>query len=351
MKYKDQIEKLFQDFVGADAKEEVWKEWVRVNGMEVQSLRELLKSDVHDRFKARALMILLIPDFSLLPFHWKDSGGRYIYIDWFDAGTFSENLQNFLAEFACLTIDCDPKQGDDAFKYNDLIIRILEGLEETSEWAAKLFERFLLNDPEIFWNMETASGYNPFRDLLSNEKVSLKWKRLADQQMHSIIIGELDGILVPRKDFEFALRCYTDHIQMMNYDGKVGYPRELFVEQISFLMSTDKISKYPDRTLFSSWQLGSILSGIPGEKHKDLRHKLARHELVYAIGEHGKFSVLNEQSEQVAHEVFEEFGPEDLELAQIIEKLISERLVDKRTAELEAVRKNNEKEQSIELMR
>jgi hypothetical protein len=141
--------------------------------------------------------------------------------------------------------------------------------------------------------------------------------------MRDRIVAEVEGREQTREDWEVALRCYIDHIQMSNYDGREGYSRELLASQIRFITELPGVEGY-NRELFSSWQVVYIMGAIPGDDLRETRHKLARLIVLRKKEEHSGFSVWNPESRHAADLMLREFGAEDQELATKLNTMIAE---------------------------
>ena len=319
---------------GVDPAEEdrLWKAWLDLGPKKGPSdLQALLTSDVRKEFKARALIVLLALDLKVLPFRWDDkdhSRPDYLSSDWPRFETIPEELMRFAGELVCLNADCALEQQDERvreslLKYNNLILQFLAVLPEEDDLANELFNRYQINDPVAYMNMEDASGYNPLRDIFCAKNVPNKWKTLADKQMQDRIVAESEGREKPREEWEVALRCYTNHIQMSNYDGQVGYSRKLFASQIRFITGLPGVENC-EHELFSSWQVGHIMKAIPGNDLRETRHKLARLVVLRKTGRHSGFSVFNPESRSAAELILSEFGAEDRELSDRLNAMIAE---------------------------
>lgn len=326
----------------------LWNAWLDLQKREPRDLRQLLTSDVRTEFKARALIVLLAPDLHVLPFRWDDtdrSSRNYLFLRGLEVKTFPPELLSFAGELLVQNIDHARASEEDGVRhalveYNDLILQFLAVLPEDDDLANRLFSRFQINDPFSYWNMDDASGYNPVRSILCAESIPNKWKVLADQQMRERIVAELEGRQHPREKWEGALRCYTDHIQMSNYDGREGYSRELLASQIRFITELQGIENY-DGELFSSWQVAHILGAIPGEGLRKTRHKLSRLVVLREVEGRSEFSVCNPESRRAAEMILHEFGAEDQELSTALGSMIAE--ADRREAEAAETRREKQR--------
>ena len=335
MKYIAQIRELLARLTNAvrpDEETRLWNAWLDLgNKKESRDLQSLLASDLRKEFKIRALVVLLAPDLRALPFRWDDtqhSLQNYLFLDWVNVKILPQELVRLAGELICQNIDYvlgekEEKIMEALAKYNNLILQFLAMLPEDDELSTRLFSRYQINDPIAYWNMEDASGYAPLRNIFCSENVPTKWKLLADKQMQNRIVAEFGGREQPREDWEVALKCYIEHIQMSNYDGRVGYSRELLATQIRFITGLPGIEDY-EKDLFSSWQIAHILEAIPGEDLRGTRHKLVRLTVLRKTKEHSGFSVWNPESRRAADLMLREFGTEDQELSTKLNAMITE---------------------------
>ena len=333
MKYLESILSLFRSLKGKSTsgkEDRLWDDWLKLKKREPRDLKELLNSDVRDEFKARALIILLAPDLQMLPFRWghtPTSQRHYLFLDWINVSSLNQNLLNFVAELVCQNMDYAISSTNTYvrtahFKYQEFILPLLSALSEESDLASQLFTRYQINDPIAYSNMDDASGYNPLRQILIAEHLPLKWKLLADQQMRERVIAEYEGREQPRENWEDALWCYANHIQMAHHEGRVRYACELFISQISFIVQLPNIEHY-HKKLFNDWQVSHILDALVGDDHYETRHKFARLVVLWNPEKSSAFSVHNDETRRAAETILLEFGTEDLELFERLTNLIA----------------------------
>jgi len=326
---KLKILKSITNAIIGDPDDKQWNEWLNLKKeREPKDLHELIKSNVRAEFKMRAITVLLSPDLKSLPFKWngdKNSTLRNYLFILFDE-EISNDLFRFTGDLVCKNIDYCIKYKKDTevyrsmFAYNRIILKFLSMLPEEDELSKNLFARYQINDPVEYWNMDEASGYNPFFSIIYNETVPEKWKVLADKQMRNCILAEIEGRQTPRNDWEKALPCYTSHIQMANYDGKSFYSSELLISQIDFILSLPGIEKY-DNEIFSSWQIIYHLNTLLSNGCRDLAHKLAQQTVLVGKKEH--FTVFDSKSREAADLMLQEWS-DDIELVDKLNLIIGE---------------------------
>ncbi len=342
--HKSLVLSIYNSIFGNDKIEEddkVWKEWSELHG-EYHDLLDLMKADVRDQFKARAVSILLAPDLNYLPFKWKEkifraSSKNYLsLIGKIPLELFSSDLLSFATQLLYENIGFVRKLPDGEtkdkllFYYNSYIISFLGAIKEPNPYIGVLFEYFQINDIYPFCGMDDSSGYNPFADLLRVENVSENWKKLADKKMRDVIMSEINAGCEPRADWEVALDCYADIIQLMLHSDHYPYSDALFASQIEFILSLPQID---DRKLFNEWHIEKILKRLDGEDNKQLRHRFARHVVLGKSPDSNRFPVYSPETKAAAEHILEEFK-DDAELIAILQPIYNEGLENIRQSNL-----------------
>lgn len=336
-KYRAQIRNLFLQVFGlapAQFSETnfTWAQWLGLNSprkREPRDLIDLVLSDVKDPFKARALTILLVPALRFSPFLWDGEDNldwNYLCTDKIDPASFSKELLQFFGELLKINVDAvlstefNEKLFNTLCTYNRCILQMLAILPEDDPLADELFKRYPLNDPVGFSGMEDSSGYNPLSDLF-NANIPENYKWLADIKMQQVIRSEESGWITPRYEWENALKCYINMIQLHFY-GKFPYGKELLATQMGFVLSLPNLK---NRALLQNYHLGGFLEALSGENYRQLRHNIARYiVLENREAEYGDFRIYDDSTSKSAKIVLEEFGTEDEELRVRIETLTAE---------------------------
>lgn len=313
----------------------IWEEWLSVKDREYSDLLELLKSNINDTYKARALAILLTPVLSLSPFAWtgdKHSSSRnYLGQNARPLSGLSPALLSFVFELLRLNIDialapnADENLRETLFVYNEYILQALSILPTDDPLAKELFERYKINDPIAYCGMEDASGYNPFLYILS-AKIPEIWKFLADQKMREIIEAEEDGRIKPRAEWEVAVRSYANHINLCSYSNTPPYSTALLASQVEFVLerqTTVGIGKIMNHRIYSQLKKQDVA------KYKELRHKVARQAILVCES----YSIFSDNTRSAALEIIEEFE-EDEELVVRLNEIIAK--IDTRNKEQNA---------------
>lgn len=342
--------------------DKAWKRWVDFRNRDPRDLRMLLNMDVKEEFKRRALFLLMVPSYVHNPIYWRGAVGGFFHGSDLMEGLSQELLAyaaGLVTEFVAMLrplhrdrprhssyagagilmrISVQDKHHDALCFYNGLILKLLSSLPR--EFGEKLFPLFSLRDISTFCDMDQASGYHPFLNLMSSD-ADEEWKRLADAEMRRIIDAETNGRAQPREEWEDALRWYAEMIQMQVSKERLGYPVALFANQMEYLVS----EQHRGRHLINRWQLGKLFRLLPGDGHADLRHRISRFVVFENGSEFQKFSVHNEADLETARRMLAESGKSDSELADRLAVLIQEGN-DRMTEESgkESARESEEKE-------
>lgn len=297
--------------------ERTWESWVNFKQREFRDLRDILTGNYKVDFKKRALFTVLVPHHQWIPFRWKfdiGSSESYLFLRGIELKGLDVNLLRFATKLICefkQFLEGNPEVVKDPaealFAYNDYLLPLLALLPVDEK--ENVFNSFSLNDVCAYWNMDTASGYNPFEALLRTEGVEELYKKRADDKMRSIIQAELRGEATPRAEHEEALRRYANIIQMLLYSkNNLPYSIELYADQINFIVSAQNVG---DKRLIDAWHVIELLDLLAGERFRDVRHRLARF-VIFHNGE--RFSVYNSETMAASERMLAEFGAEDNEL-------------------------------------
>lgn len=133
----------------ADAQNERWNRWLeirqRIPGP--KGLSDLLRWEACDEQKARAIAVLLVPQFDMLPFKWslcnspKNKG--YPFLDIISVKDLSVDLQKFTGNVACLSFDYEVRHGNHerAGTLLQLMQRTIERLPLTCDVSSEMLKR------------------------------------------------------------------------------------------------------------------------------------------------------------------------------------------------------------------
>ena len=294
-----------------------WRELVALAGSQ----------DVQPTFQQRAIEVLLAPDIKQLPFPVNVDTGLNNYTS--VSNHWTENITDEQASFVAERIPGYIQQAgqviqrdehnygarDALFTYNGLIPRLLAKLPP--EQAERLFKSFSINDPLTYWNMDTASGYNPLQSLYHDRTVDESWKRRAANQMHEVIEREQRGETQPRAEHEGAARNYGQALGTMLYN-KEGLPisREFYQEEIAFMLGVKT-----DRVIIDQWHTGQVLDLLDDA---ELRHRFARRQVLTGEpDDFDRFKVYDDARAETARRIIGEF-PEDADLNTYLEQQLQE---------------------------
>lgn len=315
--------------------DKAWKQWVDFKNRDKNDLIGLLTSGVGDSFKRRALYLLFIPSSDFKIIYWERPIENFHYGTDF-LKSLTVDLLDYVVELIIgfysalkpmngVVVSIPDKYRDALNYYNTCILCLLALLPE--EKAEKIFPYFSLKDITSFWNMDCASGYNPFGKLLLAKGISERWKREADVKMRKIVLGEISGKTKSREEWEEAIHNYADFVMtLISRKAIKHYPLELFISQVQFIMDNRKDQK----KLIKDWQLFMLFKLLAGDKHEELRHTIARYALLEDNSEFSRFCIYDLTRPAVEY-ILREFG-DDLELVAKIKILEEEK--DKKQTEL-----------------
>lgn len=340
---KDMIKSWRKDLCPEEG-DKLWEKWLVLKDQSEDDLQELITGDFKLSIKARALLILLVPELKLLPFAWKqgdNDSGNCFGSGLPDLRSLPKDVIERAARLVCAIMEAirqEPKTVSDrreALSYYSYYLLQFMSLLPDGGWIMNYYP---LNDPEPFCDESEASGYNPLRNLLGNKDIPEVYKRIADLKMRKIIEGELSGELKPRRDYEDALNCYVAHINLLAYGFSLPYSVSLLAEQIDYIIS---LPAAVGRRLFSSHNVDPILTLLSRPEYRELRYRFI-YFVAFQNGE--RFCVYDEKTLKAAEKVIAEFGEQYPDLKTIFETAIQE---SERRA-VEEKKKKEEEERRIE---
>jgi hypothetical protein len=131
--------------------------------------------------------------------------------------------------------------------------------------------------------------------------------------MRKIIELERSGLTSPREDWEDALKCYANIIQAQLHK-QLNYSRDLFAEQIELILEKRNSGKQ----LIADCQLLRLLNHFSGERHKDLRYRIAQFVVF------DRFIIYDIETTAAASKILAEFGVLDSKLAECLNKAFAD---------------------------
>ncbi len=356
---KEIIKKLKDRFFPSED-EKAWKAWVDFKDREDKDLIDLFSADVRPEFKRRATFLLLVPYDEYNSFYWKKELGKFYHnsnflellsteelnyavdlvFDFYSELKFKHigkrNIKVLKGDGMNIHVPITEKHHTALSFYNSCIIEFLILLPE--ERVRKLFSLFSLLDISAYYNMEYASGYNPFASLLSNQRVDERWKRLADFKMLIIIEKEVSGKVAPREEWERAFSQYVSIFQNMLYKAP-RYSKDLYARQLKFILE-----KKDQNPVIHDWQVIRIFELLSDLEYKALRYNLAEYVLSEKKNGVYNFSICSKESQDAVDWIVKEFSynPVLMERIKFLEKERDERdFARKLTADREAKKEND----------
>lgn len=306
--------------------ERIWESWADFKKRDFRDLRDILTGNYKVGFKKRALFAALVPHHQWIPFKWMfDIGSQesYLFLQGMELKRLEVNLLRFatklIRQFKQLLEDNpsvvkDPTEA--LFAYNNYLIQLLSLLP--ADEKEEVFNSFSLNDARVYWNMDTASGYNPFGSLLWSAGIEETYKKRADDKMRPIISAELRGEVTPRAEHEEAVKCYAYIIQLLLYsEDNLPYSIELFADQVDFIVS---LKNCGDKRLINAWDIGKLFNLLAEDRFRGVRHRIAR----FVLFCNGEFSVCSQEIMAASEKMLAEFGAEDDELRLALERIVAD---------------------------
>lgn len=286
----------------------VWSEWLRYHERDSADYRMVLtlfeNPGIRRSLRARALLLALFTGQeyrSLSPIEMPNDLSSWCS-EKLNLGSIEIDFARLAAQAICGVVDAGYLDWSVLTRLRQLLCAL------STEEAEEVFRRYPLNDPKPFCSMDDSSGYNPFVQLLQDERVPKIWKCRADVVMCEIVLAEIEGRAKPRVEWEEAPLCYTRAVTIQFYAGRHYYHLDLWADQLLFI--AENIPKC-GRDL----HYDKIVSYFPEPKYTRLRHQVARSVFV-----DGDRDVVVWMASQVAaiKSLFAEFGPYDALLSSAL---------------------------------
>lgn len=243
----------------------VWQEWLDAKPRGYRDVLELLGSDIRLSLRGRALLLLLVPTFSWVPFTWRSVDREDTSFLWL-GGVALESLPSELLASATELISAATialRETPVAFDHSDgalevcadYLHQLLVLLPEQE--AEAVFALWSPNDSDCWWSPDSASGYKPLERLLRDERMPVIWKEQADARMRAIIEAEVAGMQMPRASHEEAVHRYACIVSSAIFLGKLPYPKSLLANQLTFLLG---LARRLNRSLIAVDRLEAIFA-------------------------------------------------------------------------------------------
>lgn len=228
--------------------EEIWKKWIEYyRDSTGRGLTELFFTGANEKFKAKALIILLTPDFEFLPFEYQKSGIlKNNFSKWYFLGhkqylpLGNPELRNLAVDLICLfsmyyrrkpkIFHEDFQEGTLLSHYNHAIKKIIGNfsLDDTKG-------KTLLNIYDCFAVVEKddASPARIFRNFLEDPVIPDIWKIKLNERYRPLI-GQNNGAMNlsnhRRLDAEDYIRNFEIQVRNIRIND-FSYSPELFLNQ------------------------------------------------------------------------------------------------------------------------
>jgi hypothetical protein len=251
--------------------------------------------------RQRAVAVLTAPHGYNLPYpHSDQSLGRLLHINEEVDGKQTDSLRERMKDTPELATELahgllywlDTTGGriegdtlDSRYDYQSAIQHLLPIVDE--ETADKLFAHYPVNDLEPYWNMDTASGYQPLVNLLYDREIPRKYKDIGLAKWFEVAEQEEQGTVQPREEHERAIKNMAEFVQTWTYGE--GVDDDIHTSIASFLESHTPAGT----TYVEGFAARQVAEHITDE---DVRFNFAwRHILVGPAKDWGHFRVENER--------------------------------------------------------
>lgn len=286
-----------EDFT--EEEEAVWKDWASlIYNDDPNNLKKIiLEEDYKIKFKQRAIIVMLAPDFNKLPFYWRDNYSRQ-RLNFCSNFPIRKDIDERLIPFICdLILEClkilDYKPEKYAIlsktenyfditliSYQSYLADILKLIclrfSEDEKRKETIISYFLSGD-FLDENMEFLSEYcNPFFDLMSKPEIDESLKIRVDNKMRDILLT-MENKIGPRTNFyDNIFISYANFVnEIISSEYYYKYSRELLASQINFVM--DNAYKIITECEFiKNYNIPRILDIFSGDEYKSFRLALCR---------------------------------------------------------------------------
>ncbi len=275
------------------SEDDAWKLWVDTSTRDYQSLVRILTYGGKEKsFRARALIVLLAADEGEVPIYWKSdrtsSIRSMLEVLPIDFRSLPRELLPLAAELvaeshAILRVrraDKPSLRFDRALNNcNQYVLQLLELMDVREAYA--VWDHFDINDPAAFQGEDGESGYNPWRQLMSDDQIPMYWKYMADDVFRKVIDDEMAGIRGPRMEWESAFRKYIDKVGLILQDAEdsleLAYDLELLASQLDYIMSKGPGVIGNDRLM--EGQLATAMQLLAEHRFRSTRQALLQFEI------------------------------------------------------------------------
>lgn len=251
--------------------------------------------------RQRAVAVLTAPHGYNLPYpHSDQSLGRLLHINEDIDGKQTSSLRERMADKPELATELahgvlywlettggriEGDTLDSRYDYQSAIQHLLPLVDE--ETADKLFAHYPINDIQPYWNMDTASGYQPLTNILYDRNIPRKYKDIGLAKWFEVAEQEEQGTVQPREEHERAIKNMAEFVQTWTYGERVD--DEVHTALVTFLESHTPA----DKTYVQGYVARQVAEHITDE---DVRFSFAwRHVCVGPADDFGHFRIDNER--------------------------------------------------------
>jgi hypothetical protein len=256
--------------------------WLAAHNNSVEELPSLLETNARMSIKARVLVVMLIADWSLVPFEFKPVNWPHPFTHWrLSLARVSLPLLEMLVDLIHLYRDADIDGV--AFRLTELRYQLLELIERlpAGDCRDKAFAEFQRNESQLIFtyiNLHDVidTRYQFFACLMESPGIDDTYKCAADQQLRDLVTGVIP---IPESVLPFIQPSVSEYADVVGrLIGRVEgppYSAELAEDQIRFLLDMGKPGAFhfffPDR----------MMAALQVVRDPQLRHRLAK---AYVLG-------------------------------------------------------------------
>jgi hypothetical protein len=251
--------------------EQQWESWVQLTPHIGVGSASLLQKVLGERkfrapFLARAIVILLTPDLTSLPFYWDMPDDNYAWAwKWKHdemAGKIPKELTRFAAKLISQSMEFTGPSGESYALYQKLVPDLLAVLPQKGGVAGRLFAQY-----DLLGHKEALS------ELLRDFRVPLRWKKLADKAMQDCV---REAIKHDVEGWLELLRHYANNLSVI--PGDILHNRSSYEyagPKVRFVLEM-MLMKNVQAPVFATNEACFLINDLEGEQFRDLRHELGR---------------------------------------------------------------------------
>ena len=228
---------------GPNGQDGLWRKWAEGKPDEPRLLLDLLKADVDDGFKARALLVLLVPDLHLVaPFaYWgtvNPTYRNYVSLTRVELGELSPTLTRFVGELVRMFVSW--LTVEDADRLWDRNASIYDHYERAIQALLPVVGEELGMDLLAWLRIDqlmSGGTYWPFSRLLLDPAVPQPYKVAAETEVRKHLLAEAQGTDNFYQEVGGLLMWYVAQLAIATSMSPLPYSVDLLADQVAFVTS------------------------------------------------------------------------------------------------------------------